>query len=394
MKLGIGGLAVGNGGGLGRLARGCLLALAQACPDWELHLFLRSKSDAQKLADECDHASLPLLDQFEAHFPATPLRQRLWLEEYEIPRRFTGFGFDAWLGLDFTLPGRPVAPCEAAVLPDLLPFTQPHSVSWRARLLYRNAVRRALGRKARFICISRTTERKLHELFGPQQPQSSVVYPPLSPRLLTLAAEIEERDTPFQVIGSLNNAANLDSYLLAVGVLGPRKNTGRLVRLHEEIVLQGDYGGSLVLVGGDGRYHSAPLRGDFALKAVGSLVNQGSRAAAVHDLGRVNDMELALLYRNADLLVNLSSEEGFGYPVLEALALGTPALVTAGSSMTEIADCGIAAAEPGAAGSRQSLLAALGALPVLRQEARRFDAGRFSLASIGAQLRAALEDAW
>jgi glycosyltransferase involved in cell wall biosynthesis len=127
------------------------------------------------------------------------------------------------------------------------------------------------------------------------------------------------------------------------------------------------------------------------MQAIGSLMDQGSRAAAVYDLGRVKDQELALLYQNADLYVNLSMEEGFGYPVLEALSFGTPALVTTGSSMLEIAPEGIAQTGLEREDCRRQLIATLGQLPDLRQGARRFDTGRFSLMQIGGQLRQVLE---
>jgi glycosyltransferase involved in cell wall biosynthesis len=395
VRIGIGALAVGNKSGLGRLARTFLLALAveiESNPELagsELYVYFRHRDDLKLLVEECGGRDPAVLNVIRPHFPTLPGGRVVW-EEFDIPRTFADAGLDVWLGLDFTLPARQVAPLEAVVLPDLLPFTRPATVGWRARLLYRNGIRRAIQRGARFICISETTRQKLVE-FAPQtETRAAVVYPPLSPTLAHYAGDDPMDMTRLQIMGSLNMASSLGPFLLSVGTLGPRKNTQLLVNIHRELVLDGTYRGSLVLIGGDGRYHTQPTRSEFAFQAIGSMLDQGSRAAAVHDLGRVNDHDLSLLYRNADLVVSLSAEEGLGYPVLEALAYGTPAVVTAGSSMLEIADGGIAATELEPEACRRNIAAALGALPLLRREAQQFDPARFSLAAAGRKLAAIL----
>ncbi len=115
------------------------------------------------------------------------------------------------------------------------------------------------------------------------------------------------------------------------------------------------------------------------------------RGPQVCDLGRVSDNDLSELYANADLLVNLSSEEGFGYPVLEAIAHGTPAVVTKGSAMQEAAPAGIVATslDPDAVAS--TLTSTLTALPLLRQEVHAIDRCWFNIERMGEQLAQVLE---
>jgi glycosyltransferase involved in cell wall biosynthesis len=386
VRLGISALAASNTTGLGRLARTYLLALAAAAPDWEMHAYFRSPADLKLLVDECDVRHKEMLDVLIPHFLALPVGGRLAAEEWDIPKQFGALNLDAYLGLDFTLPARAMAPREFTVLPDMLPVTRPGTLGWRARWLYQRGIQRAIERRAGLICISQQTRQRFQEYAAGSGCPTWVVYPALSPRLEQYAAVDPPDLTRLQVMGSLNQTGVLRSYLLSVGTAGRRKNTGLLVDIHREIVLQGDYAGSLVLVGGDGSFHSAPVTGDFAFQAVGSLVNQGSRAAAVYDVGRVTDYELSLLYRGADLYVSLSVEEGFGYPVLEALTYGTPALVAAGSSMTEIAPGGIATTELERERCRRTLLSTLSALPVLRREVQAFDYTRFSLERAGREL--------
>jgi glycosyltransferase involved in cell wall biosynthesis len=390
MRVGISGLAVGNRSGLGRLSRIYLLALALAQPEWELHAYLRHPSDLQLLRDECDHHTSGLADTLIAHYPPLPGLNRLLLEEWDLPRQFMPLGLDAYLGCDFNLPPRSVARREVVILPDLLPFTQPGAVSWRARWLYRRGIRRSAARAQALLCISQHTRDALQQRFPQLAGDARVVYPALSPRLWQLAHMEHHADHPPQVLGSLHGFSTRGRFILAVGTLGERKNTGLLASVYTKVVLTGDYRGSLVLVGGDGSYHTAPRPAGLALEMAGPLLLEEHPSAEIHDIGRVNDYDLSQLYRHADLLVSLSVEEGFGFPVLEALAHGTPALVTDGSSMTEIARRGIVTTGLGRKECEQVLASALGALPLLRQEAATLPVDAYSIDRLGRELSAAL----
>jgi glycosyltransferase involved in cell wall biosynthesis len=103
-------------------------------------------------------------------------------------------------------------------------------------------------------------------------------------------------------------------YVLAVGTLEPRKNMARLAeatrRVGIELRVVGARGWQDVQVGGDG----------------------------VRWLGDVPDAELAPLYRGARCFAYPSLYEGFGIPVLEAMACGTPVVTAAGGATEEIAD--------------------------------------------------------
>jgi glycosyltransferase involved in cell wall biosynthesis len=98
-------------------------------------------------------------------------------------------------------------------------------------------------------------------------------------------------------------------YVLAVGTLEPRKNLERVVE--------------------------AARRAGVELRVVGSRGWGGVDVPGW--VGRVPDDELARLYRGARCVVYASLYEGFGLPVLEAMASGTPVVTSAGSSLQEIA---------------------------------------------------------
>jgi glycosyltransferase involved in cell wall biosynthesis len=111
-------------------------------------------------------------------------------------------------------------------------------------------------------------------------------------------------------------------YVLAVGTLEPRKNLGRVI--------------------------DAAARTDVDLRVVGARGWGGieARGANVTWLGQVGDDELARLYRGALCVVYASLYEGFGLPVLEAMACGAAVVTSAGGATEEIAGTAAVLVDP------------------------------------------------
>jgi glycosyltransferase involved in cell wall biosynthesis len=106
-----------------------------------------------------------------------------------------------------------------------------------------------------------------------------------------------------------NGPATEGDYVLAVGTVEPRKNLERLVE--------------------------AASRAGVELRIVGA---PGWGSVETQSAGFVGDEELARLYRGAACLVYPSLYEGFGLPVLEAMATGTPVVTSTGSAPAQLAD--------------------------------------------------------
>jgi glycosyltransferase involved in cell wall biosynthesis len=130
---------------------------------------------------------------------------------------------------------------------------------------------------------------------------------------MSLEQRARERE---QIVGKGNEI------VLAVGVLDRRKNILNALRALSK--LPAHY--RLVLAGGEG----------YGSKAIHDFIREEQLASRVKVLGRVPNGTLSALYEVASVLLFPSLEEGFGLPVLEAMAHGLPVVVSGVSSLPEV----------------------------------------------------------
>ena len=126
------------------------------------------------------------------------------------------------------------------------------------------------------------------------------------------------------------------AYLLVVATLEPRKNLARLVQAYAALPAALKARHPLVIVGARG-WQSGELE-----RAIAPLESAGT----ARRLGYVDERELPLLYAGAHAFAFPSLYEGFGLPVLEAMASGVPALTSNVSSLPEVAGDTALAVDP------------------------------------------------
>jgi glycosyltransferase involved in cell wall biosynthesis len=191
----------------------------------------------------------------------------------------------------------------------------PDVMNLRDRLLFRTQVPRSVRRADRVLTGSERTKRDLIERY--QVPEQKIVVTPYGV------------DPTFSPDGPRGEG----DYALFVGAIQPRKDP--LGALEALAMLDSDL--RLVLAGPEKR------DGEQVREAVRRLGLDGR----VELVGHVERDELAALYRGAACLVFPSRYEGFGLPVLEAMASGTPVVAARGGAVPEVAGSAAVLVEPG-----------------------------------------------
>lgn len=206
---------------------------------------------------------------------------------------------------------------------DLHVFTHPQFCTLANRLHYRLLMPPSIRRAAAVIVFSEHVRRLVAAHFPDAAAKTAVIPPGVDPDMRPVtdaaarAAVVRRCRLP-------------DRYLLFVGDLAPRKNLPRLLEAFHEIAReQPDL--HLLLAG------HAP-GGQARLARAAAAMNLGARILWP---GYVPRAHLPALYTLASALVYPSHDEGFGLPVLEAMACGCPVVTSAGSGPEEI--CGDAA---------------------------------------------------
>ena len=202
------------------------------------------------------------------------------------------------------LPLRASCPCVVTVH-DVSFARDPSLMGWNDRTVFRLVVPRAVRGAARVLTVSERTKADIVELY--RVPPEHIVVTP------------NGVDPAFHSApGSADNASNRllqGSYVLTVGAIQARKNQLAALEAAEAAGLP------LVIVGPE---KDASLAGE--------LRRRGARLE-----GYVETERLAELYRGAACLVQSSKYEGFGLPVLEAMASGTPVVAVPDPALREVA---------------------------------------------------------
>ena len=222
----------------------------------------------------------------------------------------------------------------ANVLPELLPGTcagivtlhdlgflrYPDVLTRAKRLYHRSFTMRSLQRATMIITVSESTRQDAIKLAGIPSERVQTVYPCIDERFSNV---IEEEE-----VASFRQERGLTGgFFLYLGTLEPRKNLIRLIEAYGRLRKEYGIGEKLVIAGGRGWLY------DAILEKVQTL-GLGSEVILP---GYVADEERALWYHAASAFVYPSLYEGFGLPVAEALACGTPVVTSNVSSLPEVA---------------------------------------------------------
>lgn len=317
--------AVKQGGGIGRYTRHLVRALSAVTAEHSLRLFVAGgwgQGDGQGAwPNHVSIRSVPISDRW-----LSILWQRLRLP---VPIQVVTGGLDLFHSPDFVLP--PVGRTPAILTVHDLSFLRVPQFFVPGFCEYLSqAVARAVVRAHQILADSESTKRDLVELMAVSPERIHVVYP-----------GVEERFRPVidhSILDSVRQHYRLpERFVLGLSTLQPRKNFDGLVAAFEQM-LQRHRGEpaldnlDLVIAGGKG----------WMVEDLLKQVADAGLLARVHFCGYVRDHDLPALYTLASVFAFPSWYEGFGIPVVEAMACGTPVVSADNSSLPEAAgDAGL-----------------------------------------------------
>ena len=322
MRIGINGLLLSSDAGyrqsgIDRYLRGLLSALPDALGKDELTLFAAA-------------GALEPPTRFDMHpapgFTSNRALRIIW-EQVGLPRAIRAERLDLFHGAAFALPGRLAVP-GVVTMHDLAFLKWPEQVPKRRALYLSRAVTASAKQAERVIAVSEATKHDIVELLQVDPARVDVT---------PLGVDRRFHRPPAEAIAEFRSTNELTRpFILAVGTREPRKNLPALIRGFAQV--KDAIPHDLVHAGGSGWL---PDELDQAI----AESNLGDRLRLVDF---VPHEDLPLWYSAADCFVMPSLYEGFGLPLLEAMACGAPAIASNRSSLPEVGGEAVFLCEPDA----------------------------------------------
>lgn len=251
-----------------------------------------------------------------AVLPAVQTNKTLWMQLL-LPFQLKSLGLNL---AHFTNSVAPlVTPCPTIVtLHDMTLWLYPEHHYRRRLMAMRPFIPLVVRRAAAIVAVSESAKADIIRLLNVPAEKIHVIYE---------AADPAFRPLPPQSVATIRAHHSLpERYILYVGTLEPRKNLERLVEAFAQLVKAG-------------HPHDLVLAGQRGWKEA-SLFETIERLGIKHRVRVLNQLPieaLVALYNGAEVLAFPSLYEGFGLPVIEAMACGTPVLTSRRGSLAEIA---------------------------------------------------------
>jgi glycosyltransferase involved in cell wall biosynthesis len=275
-----------------------------------------------------------------AGHPRLPRRSPHWAPWQASVRSLVG-DVDVFHSGDGGFPRGRSIPIVATVF-DLTPRLFPEYHTLLNRLYYSRRFRWLAGHADRIMAISEATKRDFCRFYDFSPDRIDVT-------LLARAHALPSVDSSRQLAALRARHGLGDApYVLSVGTLEPRKNHLRLIRAFERVA-ETHADTHLVLAGKHG----------WMWEPISRALDDSRFRDRVHVLGAVSEQDLVALYAGASVFAYPSLYEGFGLPVLEAMAAGTPVLTSNVSSLPEVAGDAAVLVDPH---DEESIAQALGRL--------------------------------
>lgn len=298
--------------GVARYVCGLLTALSRLDKTNTYYLFLKNRDRGlfEHLGSNFNRISIPSLSR--------PARV-LW--QMAAPQKLAQrYDLDVWHSPHYLLPRGLRNVRTVVTFHDMTFFLMPELYSPAKKYFFQWMIRDAIRGADCIVATSRTTREDILKLFGEQyRNKVQQVYSGINGDF----QPVRHRERLKQIRAELQ----AEKIVLFVGTLEKRKNLPMLLQAFRGLIHNGHPDARLVLAGQRENATSQMLKNIDALSLKDSVIYSGY----------FPEPQLPALYSAASLVVYPSRYEGFGFPVLEAMACGTPVLTSNNSGMKELA---------------------------------------------------------
>lgn len=259
-----------------------------------------------------------------------PARHTLWWSQKMLPQALVEDKIELFWGGNYSLPLWPEHIKKVVTIHDFVYFRYPKTLPFRINIHLRTAMPLYLRKAHHVLADSHNTAEDLQQIYGFPEHRITVAHLAARPEFFQ---ETEEKRVE-EVLSRYNLSRG---YMLFVGTVEPRKGVDTILKALAAYKKKTGSRVQLVIVGQTG----------WKVKEIPGLVQQLSLQESVRFLDYVETAELPQLYKGASLFVYPSLYEGFGLPVLEAMASGVPVITSNTSSLPEVAGEAAIYVDPG-----------------------------------------------
>lgn len=214
-------------------------------------------------------------------------------------------------------------PCKSILtVHDILFESHPEFFPEFHRRLLKFFIPFSAKRVNRIISVSEFTKKQIIKYYSIPEEKITVIYEGVSDKFVPMG----DKDLIFSV---LKRYGIKKKYILFVGRIEPRKNITGLLKAFDYIKKRGHNNLCLVIVGNQDKI--------FQEKELFDKIKEMQLDSDIVFTGGVSENDLTILYNGAEVLVYPAFAEGFGLPVLEAMACGTPVITSNTTSLPEVA---------------------------------------------------------
>ena len=274
-------------------------------------LFFGSHGHLPKLPDAANH------HKYITHMNTRSRLMRVLWEQFILGTEVARKKIDVFHGTSFVLPF--IKSCKYVItIYDLAFMASPDSFTLANRLYFKLFLAPSIKLADKIIAISQATKKDIIKYFHVPADKVEVIHCALSPKI--------HKETNNEKLQEVKKKYSLpDKFIMFTGLISPRKNLDRSIKAFAKVRHQIPH--KFVIVGKKG----------WLYEPVFKLVEKLGIQKDVIFTGYIPDDDLCALYTLADIFMFPSLYEGFGLPILEAMACGCPVITSNISSMPEVA---------------------------------------------------------